>query len=111
MSRVFCLVVAQIVVLGCCALSIYLLAPRIGQWSGIPAYASGWELILVFLICIFSVAVGFTVGIFAFPLVLRPFVSSATFWQWAGRERSLKIPVIDPIHNQWCRLLYGARRA
>jgi len=60
-------------------------------------------------ICIGSVAIGAIFGLFLFPLVLRPFLSAADFWGWIGAERSVTIPLLDPLLERWASALYGKR--
>ena len=106
MVRVFCIVVTQVVVLGCCVASIYLLGPVALKFLGISEYARGLDLFFLCLVGLGCVILGSLVGLFAFPLILWPVVSPTVFWHWAASARSVKIPLLSALHDLWCRFLY-----
>ena len=75
----------------------------------VSEYAHGVDLAPFLAICIGSVAIGAIFGLFLFPLLLRPFLSAADFWGWIGAERSVTIPLLDPLLERWASALYGKR--
>ncbi len=109
MKRTFCVLVSSGVVTGSAFACFYWCSRPLLRVFGISEYANGIALIGLLVICVGCVLVGTTVGLFLFPLVLRPFLSSADFWGWIGAERSVTIPFFDPVLERWAGLLYGKR--
>jgi len=107
MNRFLYLGVSQLVVLGSAFATFYWGSRPLLQMLGISEYAHGLQLMPLLTICIGSVIAGAIVGVFLIPAVLRPFISSATFWERHRIERSMKIPVLTPALEYWCEALYG----
>jgi hypothetical protein len=109
MNKTLYVLASSLVVTGSAFAGFYFLAERIGHFFGLSDYAHGIALLPVLIICVGTALFGIVVGLFLFPLVLRPFVSSVDFWDWIGKERSVRIPLLDPVLERWATLLYGKR--
>ena len=79
------------------------------HYFGVSEYAHSIGLVPILVICIGCVVIGGIVGLFLFPVALRPFLSSAKFWDWIGTERTVTIPWLDPILEGWAVLFHGKR--
>jgi hypothetical protein len=109
MNRSAYAIVSSLIVTGSAFAGFYWLARPIGKALGISEFAHGLALIPVLAICIGTVVVGTVVGLFLFPLALRPFVSPTDFWGWIGTAKGVTIPILDPLLERWASLLYGKR--
>jgi hypothetical protein len=109
MNRKICALVSSLVVTGCAFAGFYWCSRPLLQLFGVSEYAQGIGLAPFLLICVGSVLIGTVVGLFLFPVVLRPFLSSANFWGWIDAERGVTIPLLDPLLKRWAVLLYGKR--
>jgi hypothetical protein len=107
MNRLLYLGVSQLVVLGSAFATFYWGSRPLLQMFGISEYANGRELIPLLTICIGTTVAGAIAGVFLIPVILRPFISSGTFWERHRFERSMKIPVLTPALEYWCEFLYG----
>jgi hypothetical protein len=110
-NRTLCVLVATLVVTASAFAGFYFCAQPLGHFFGLSDYASGIKLVPVLVICVGCVLMGTVVGVFLFPLVLRPFVSSSDFWSWIRAERGVRIPVLDPILERRAVLLYAKRNS
>jgi hypothetical protein len=61
----------------------------------------------VLTIYVGCVLAGTILGAFLIPVVLRPFLSPASFWERHRYERIIKVPALSPMLERWCELLYG----
>jgi hypothetical protein len=109
MKRTFGVVVSSLVVTGSAFATFYWCSRPLLRIFRISEYANGIALVALLFICIGCVLIGTTVGLFLFPLVLRPFVSPAEFWAWFGRERGVVFPLLNRVLERWAALLYGQR--
>jgi hypothetical protein len=78
------------------------------NYFGISEYAVGFPAFLLCIIFLFWVVIGLVVDLFLYPLVLRPFVSSAQYWAWAGSIMGVRVPVLSPVLESWSKTLYGS---
>ena len=106
MSRLGHTLLAQVVTLGSSFASFYFVSPRLLELFGISQYAYSIDRFYLLLICVGCVLAGFAIGLFAFPLLLRPFVTSASFSDWMNSQRALNVPGIGSLFGRWCRFLF-----
>lgn len=109
MNRNACTLISAVIVTASAFAGFYWCSRPLLHYFGISEYAHGIALVALILICIFCVVIGMIVGLFLFPVALRPFLSSAEFWAWIGRERAVTIPLLDPVLERWAVFLYGKR--
>jgi len=96
------------VVLASCYASFRWVAPIGLRFFGLSQYANGAQLIPLLLIGVGSVVLGFVVGMFAVPVLLRPFVRPARFWALWGRSGTINVLGLSAPLKLWYRLLYGS---
>ncbi len=113
--------VGQLVIAGCGFAGFYILSRPLLHLFGLSEYGVGVVKIALILIFVCSVAIGAIVGMFLFPVVLRPFVTSEEFWNFinakeqrttTGLEPLMKlldplIKLLDPLMERWAVFLYG----
>ena len=92
MSRKVCDLIGSLVVTFGAFAGFYWCSRPLLRLFNVSEYAQGVALIPFLGICIGSVAIGTILGLFLFPLLLRPFLSASDFWGWIGAERSTNIP-------------------
>ena len=109
MNRNACGLVSSAIVTSSAFAGFFFLSRPLLRLLSISEYARGADVAALLAICILCVLAGTVVGLFIFPVVLRPFVSSSDFWGWIGTERGIKIPYLDSILDRWATLLYGRR--
>lgn len=109
MKRTACALVSTVIVTVSALAGFYFLSRPLLHAFGISEYAHGVALIGLLAICLASVAVGSIVGVFLFPVVLRPFTSAEDFWGWIGSSRGITLPYVDPLLERWAAVLYGSR--
>lgn len=109
MKKVVCTLLSALVVTTSAGLGFYFLSRPLLRMFGISEYANGVALIALLAICIASVIAGSLIGIFLFPVVLRPFCSSVDFWGWIGSTPGVALPYLDRLLERWALLLYGPR--
>lgn len=109
MKKVAYTFTSAVVVTTSAGLGFYLLSRPLLRMFGMSEYANGVALISLLAVCIACVIAGAAIGIFLFPLVLRPFCSSADFWGWIGSTPGMAIPYLDRLLERWTMLLYGPR--
>jgi hypothetical protein len=109
MNRTACGLVSSLIITCSAFAGFYWCSRPLLRMFGVSENANGIALIPFLLICVGSVLLGTVVGLFLFPLALRPFLSPEEFWGWIGAERGVTIPLLDPLLEGWAALLYGKR--
>jgi len=63
--------------------------------------------VALLLVYLCSILTGSVLGLFLIPVVLRPFVSPAAFWDWIRDEPLVNIPLLSPLLKRWYEVVYG----
>ncbi len=109
MPRFLLNVIAPIVALACCGVSVYIIVPA-GFALFVPShYGPGLRGLLVAAIALPSVLLGLVVALALYPLILRPLVSGSEFWGWLGERAPINLPVVSRLLERWYEHLYGRR--
>jgi hypothetical protein len=107
MNRIVCNLVGSMIVTASAFAGLYWCSRPLLHYFGVSEDADGIALVPFLVICLGCVVIGMIVGLF--PVALRPFLSSAEFWYWIGTERTVTIPLLNPVLERWAVLFYGNR--
>ena len=106
-TRIVCLVVGNVLVLGCAFGCFYWLAPKLLRVFGISEYAQGASVAGLLAICIGCFLIGGIVGLLLIPVVLRPLVAPSAYWRWVANEPTLNVPIVSPCLSRWSEMAFG----
>jgi hypothetical protein len=91
-SRIGCGLTSGLVVVASAFSGFYWGAPYVLQYLGISESAHGSALFPLLLVCVACTLIGLLIGLFLYPLVLRPMLSPIEYWAWMDGERKIKYP-------------------
>jgi hypothetical protein len=101
--------VATLVPIAVAGAILWLVLPRLGYLLGIPDDPHGLETAFALTVCVATAVIGFIIGVFAYPVVLRPFASSSQFWGWVESTQMVSVLLLGATLERWATLLYGKR--
>lgn len=110
MSRIGCGLTSGLVVVASAFSGFYWGAPYVLQYLGISESAHGSALFPLLLVCVACTLIGLLIGLFLYPLVLRPMLSPIEYWAWMDGERKIKYPPgINHVLEWWSVFVYGPK--
>lgn len=109
MSKIGCSLVSGIVVVVSAYGALQWGAPSLLQYFWISESAQGAALFLLLFVCLACTLGGFVIGLFLYPLVLRPVLAPIEYWAWMDGEQKISIPGLSHILERWSVFVYGPK--